>query len=85
MGEIEIGKVIDYYAKIGVVAIDLTDSLKVGDMIHFKGRTTDFEQKVESIQIEHANVQEAKAGQSVGLKIKDRIREHDKVYKVVEE
>lgn len=83
--ETEVGKVKDYFAKIGVAGIELTDSLSVGDTIHIKGHTTDFSQKVESMQIEHDNVEEAKAGDSIGTKVDDRVRPNDTVYKVVEE
>lgn len=83
--ETEVGKVQDYFAKIGVAGIELTDSLSVGDTIHIKGHTTDFSQKVESMQIEHDNVEEAKAGDSIGIKVDDRVRSSDTVYKVVEE
>ena len=58
--------------------------MKVGDAITVKGVNTDFKQKVESMQIEHQNVQEAKAGESIGLKVVDRARESDVVYKIVE-
>ena len=83
MPEEMIGKVADYFAKIGVAAIDLTQgTLSVGDTIRIKGHTTDFTQTVESIQIEHAQVQTAKAGDSIGIKVKDRVRDSDMVYKV---
>lgn len=86
MPEEEVGKVVGYFSKIGVAAIDITQgSLKVGDKIHIKGHTTDFEQVVDSIQIEHQNVQEAKPGDSIGIKVKDRVRDHDMVYKVIPE
>ena len=78
----EIGKVTHYYTKLGVAVIELTDTLKVGDKIKIKGATSDFEQPVESMQIEHENVEEAKAGQSIGMKVKEHVREHDVVYKV---
>lgn len=84
MPEEDVGKVSDYFAKIGVAAIELTGSLSVGDTIHIKGHTTDFEQKVESIQIEHQNVEKANPGDSIGIKAKERVREHDVVYKVTE-
>ena len=85
MPEEEIGKVTDYFRKIEVAAIDITQgTLSVGDTIHLKGHTTDFTQVVESIQIEHENVQTAKAGDSIGIKVKDHVRDHDKVYKVTE-
>ncbi len=76
-----IGKVISYYSKIGVAAIDLTDKLKVGDSVRFKGATTDFTQKVGSMQIEHTVVKEAKKGDSVGIKVEDKVRVNDFVYK----
>lgn len=86
MPEEEIGKVVGYFSKIGVAAIDITQgSLKVGDKIHIKGHTTDLEQIIESIQIEHQSVPEAKPGDSIGIKVKDRVRDHDIVYKVLPE
>jgi hypothetical protein len=86
MKEIEVGVVQDYFAKIGVAALQITaHGIKVGDEIHFKGHTTDFAQFVDSLQIEHAPVNEATAGASVGTKTKDRVRIGDKVYKVVED
>src|SRR3989338_7040905 len=78
----EVGKITHYYTDISVGVIDLSDTLKAGDKIRIKGATTDFEQKVESMQIEHEKVNEAKAGKSIGLKVKDHVREHDKVYKL---
>ena len=83
MEEKEIGVVTHYFGHLSVGIVKLKDSLKVGDTIHFKGHTSDFEQVVESMQIEHKDVQEAKAGDAVGLKVKDHVREHDIVYKVV--
>jgi len=84
MPEEEIGKVASYFSKIGVAAIDITKgTLKVGDKIHIKGHTTDFEQDVDSIQIEHQSMPEAKPGDSIGIKVKDRVRDHDVVYKVL--
>ncbi len=86
MKEIEVGIVQDYFAKIGVAAIEVTGhSIKVGDELHFKGHTTDFSQQVTSIQVEHAQVNEAGIGASVGIKAQDRVRIGDKVYKVVGE
>ena len=78
----EIGKVRHYYTKLGVAVIELTDTLKVGDKIKIKGATSDFEQPVDSMQIEHENIEEATAGQSIGMKVKEHVREHDVVYKV---
>ncbi|MDD4857101.1 MAG: translation elongation factor-like protein [Candidatus Krumholzibacteria bacterium] len=86
MKEIEVGVVQDYFAKIGVAALEITTGgLKVGEEIHFKGHTTDFKQRVDSLQIEHAQVNEVGIGASVGTKVKDRVRSGDKVYKIVEE
>lgn len=86
MKEVEVGRVADYFAHIGVVAIEVTaEGIKVGDMLHFKGHTTDFTQKVTSMQVEHEAVEEAPVGSNVGIKVKDRVRSHDKVLKVVEE
>ena len=85
MPDEEIGEVTDYFRKIEVAAIDITQGMfSVGDTIHIKGHTTDFTQVVESMQIEHENVQTAKAGDSIGIKVKDHVRDHDKVYKVTE-
>ncbi|MFQ6063940.1 MAG: translation elongation factor-like protein [Candidatus Bathyarchaeia archaeon] len=79
----EVGKVSHYFTKIGVAVINLTAPLSVGDRITIKGVTTDLEQTVDSMQIEHENVTTAKAGQSIGLKVKERVRESDVVYKIV--
>lgn len=78
----EIGKVTHFFSKINVAVIELKATLSVGDRIRVQGPTTDFEQTVDSMQIEHENVKTAKAGQSVGLKVKERVREKDTVYKV---
>jgi len=79
----QIGAIRHYYSKIGVSVIDLTDKITIGDTIRIKGMTTDFTQKIDSMQIEHANVQTASAGQSIGLKVNDRVRVGDIVYKVL--
>lgn len=79
----EIGKVTHYFTKIGVAVVELKASLSVGDKIRISGPTTDFEQTVESMQIEHENVKTAKAGQSIGLKVAEHVRETDTVYKII--
>lgn len=84
MEEQEVGTVVDYFAKVGVAGIQLSGPLAVDDTIHIKGHTTDFQQKVESMQIEHQVVQEVSAGDSVGIKVTDRCRSNDTVYKVIE-
>jgi hypothetical protein len=80
--EKEVGKVTHYYTKIGVAVIELTDTLKAGQTIHIKGATTDFTQLADSMQIEHIAVPEAKKGESIGMKVKDHVREHDQVFVV---
>jgi len=79
---VEVGRVTHYFSKISVAVIDLKAPLAVGDRILIKGSTTDLEQAVESMQIEHKDVQRAEAGQSIGLKVSDRVRENDTVYKI---
>jgi translation initiation factor IF-2 len=82
--EVEIGKVTIFFAKPSVVAIDIVSgSLSVGDTIRVRGATTNFEQKIESMEIDRKPVPSASAGQSVGIKVKERARPHDKVFKVV--
>lgn len=83
MQEKEIGVVTHYFGKISVGIIQLKDTLKVGDVIHIKGTHDDFTQTVESIQIEHQNVNEAKAGDMVGVKVVQKVHPHDKVFKVI--
>lgn len=77
-----IGKIIHFYDKISVGIIELADTLKVGDKIKIKGNTTDFEEMVDSIQIQHQNVEEAKKGDQVGVKVTEKVREGDEVFKV---
>jgi hypothetical protein len=85
MAEVEIGKVTHYFSKIGVMAFTITqDKLCVGDAIHVKGHTTDFTQKVDSMQIDNNQVAEAGVGQSVGMRVTQHARQHDEVYKVVD-
>jgi putative protease len=82
--ERKIGVIEKYFGKINVAAVSITDdSLSVGDMIRIKGHTTDFEMKVESMQIEHAFVEKAGPGASIGIKTPERVREHDVVYKIL--
>ncbi len=82
LAEKKVGIMRHYYSNINVAVVDLTGTLKVGDEIHVKGGTTDFTVKVDSMQIEHENVKEAKKGQSIGLKVPDKIRDGDIVYKI---
>lgn len=75
-----IGKITHYYTSIGVGIIELTDSLKVGDTIQIKGKNTDFEETVGSIQIEHQPVESAKKGEVVGIKVSQKVKEGDEVF-----
>lgn len=77
-----IGKVTHYFGNIGVAVIDLSDKLESGDEIRFVGGETDFNQKVESMEFEHKKVDKAKKGDSIGLKVDQKVREGYKVYKL---
>jgi selenocysteine-specific translation elongation factor len=79
-----IGKVSDFFARPVVAGIELTANLKVGDNIHIKGHTTDLELTVDSMQINNANVEQAKAGDNIGIKVSERVRRGDIVYKVTD-
>jgi translation initiation factor IF-2 len=79
----EIGIVSHYFAKISVAVVELKDTLRAGDRILIQGDTSNFEQTVESMQIEHENIESAGAGQSVGLKVDQRVREGDRVYRIL--
>ncbi len=84
MPEAEIGKVSDFFSRPVVAGIQLTAPLNVGDKIHIKGHTTDIELIVPSMQINNVDVKEAKAGDAVGIKVTDRVRRGDTVYKVTD-
>lgn len=77
-----VGKISHYFTKIGVGVVELSDEVKVGDKISIEGATTNIQQMVDSMQIEHENVQSAGAGQSIGLRVQERVREGDLVYKM---
>jgi len=86
MVEEKIGVVEHFFTNVSVAAIKITGGeLKVGDTIHIVGATTDFTQKIDSMQIDKTSVESVKPGDDVGIKVKDRVREHDVVYKVPEE
>lgn len=84
MPEIEIGKVTHFFPRPVVAGILLSAPLKIGDKIHIKGKTTDMELLVESMEIHNVPVKEAKAGDEVGIKVPGRVRDGDRVYKVIE-
>jgi len=77
-----VGRITHYYSHLGVGIIELTGGeLKVGDIIHVKGKHTDFTQSVDSIQIEHQDVTRAEKGKVVGIKVKEKVHEHDQVFR----
>jgi putative protease len=84
MEEAEIGEITHFFSKIGVGVIRLTRELSVGYQIHVKGATTDFEQDVSSMQIDHKNIENAKQGDDIGMKFIEQVRAADKVYLVNE-
>jgi len=84
MPEEVIGKVSDFFARPVVAGIELTAPLKVGDKIHIKGHTTDMELTVDSMQINNVNVNKGKAGDAIGIKVSDRVRRGDTIYKVTD-
>ena len=83
MGEqlLEVGRVLHFFGHINVAVVEVTGTISVGDKIAIKGPTTDIEQTVDSMEIEHAKVKQATAGQSIGMKVNARVRENDIVYK----
>ncbi len=84
--EEEIGKIAHYFSKINVGVLELSKgTLQIGDTIHIKGHTTDFYQKVESMQAEHNSVDSVKPGEQVGIKVESPVRENDIIYKVTED
>ena len=80
MTEKEIGQVSSYFAHVGVAAIKLSGKLKIGNTVHIKGNTTDFEIDVDSMQIDNKPVKEAKKGDHVGIKVPEKVRKKDKVF-----
>jgi putative protease len=84
MQEVEVGKVTDFFAKPVVAGIEATGTIKTGDLMRIKGATTDLEFVLASMQIEHLAVPEAKKGDLIGIKVPDRVRPGDHVYKVIE-
>lgn len=84
MPEEAVGKVSDFFAHPVVAGVEMTGNLKVGDRIHIAGHTTDLEMVIASMQINNVNVNEAKPGDSVGIKVPERVRAGDTVYKVTD-
>lgn len=84
MAEDEVGLVEKFFSHVSVAAIKVARKISVGDTLHFKGHTTDFTQPIDSMEIEHEKVEVAKKGDDIGIKVKERVRPHDKVYVVKE-
>jgi putative protease len=85
MSEEQVGVVVKFFTKPSVAAIEVTSgTIKKGDLLKYQGHTTDFTEEVASMQIDNQDVEEANIGNLVGIKVKDRVRENDKVYKVVD-
>jgi len=83
MAEEEIGVIVKFFSKPSVAAVEITNgSIKEGDVLHFKGHTTDLEEEIKSMEIDNQSVSEAKSGDMIGIKVKERVRERDIVYKV---
>jgi len=80
MGKKEIGTISSYFSHVEVAAIKLSGPLKVGDKIHIKGHTSDFEEDINSIQIERKEVEKAKKGDHIGIKVSEKVRPNDKVF-----
>jgi putative protease len=83
MEDEQVGKVVKFFSKISVAAVEITaGALRVGDTIRIQGHTTNLEETVASMQIEHGSIEEAKPGDMVGIKVKEKVREGDSVLKV---
>ncbi|HET9591169.1 MAG TPA: EF-Tu/IF-2/RF-3 family GTPase [Anaerolineales bacterium] len=85
MSGTQIGQITHYFDHISVAALTLTEPLRVGDTIHILGHSTDFKQEVTSLQIDHQDVSEARPGDDVGMKVIQKVHEHDKVFKLTDE
>ena len=80
-----IGSVTHYFSHLSVAAVTLTDTLRVGERVHIVGHTTNLEQTVESMEVEHARMDSAGPGDDVALKVTDHVREHDRIYREPED
>ncbi|MFP4116219.1 MAG: translation elongation factor-like protein [Candidatus Aenigmatarchaeota archaeon] len=82
MTEERVGEVDHFFTDLSVGIVDLSDKVEIGDKLHFKGATTDFTQTVDSMEIDREKVEEAGSGDVIGLKVEERVREDDEVFKV---
>ena len=85
MADEQVGVVVKFFVKPSVAAIEVTGAgMKVGDLLKYQGHTTDFTEEVTSMELDNQSIEEAKAGDMIGIKVKERVRENDKIYRVVE-
>lgn len=85
MSEEQVGVIVKYFSKPGVAALKLNSgSIKIGDMLRYKGHTTDFTEEIQSMEVDNKPLTEAKEGDLVGIKVRNRVRENDRVYKVLD-
>jgi len=85
MPEEQVAVIVKFFAKPSVAALEVTSgTIKTGDLLRYKGHTTDFTEEVTSMEIDNQSIEEAKVGDIIGVKVKERVRENDKVYKIVE-
>ncbi len=75
-----VGKVVHWFGKVSVAVVELESDLKLGDTVHFEGAHTDFEQKIDSMQVEHEPVEQGSAGEEVAIKVKERVRAGDTLH-----
>ena len=80
-----VGRVTHYFQKIGVAVVELKEDVKVGDKISIEGATTSFKQVLDSMEIDNEKIEVATAGQSIGLKLKGKVRAHDSVYRIMDD
>jgi putative protease len=85
MSGVQIGKVTHFFDHINVAALTLTETIRLGDTVHFLGHSTDFKQEVTSLQIEHKEINEAKPGDDVAMKVTQSVHPNDKVFRITEE
>ncbi|RLB17731.1 MAG: hypothetical protein DRG82_05760 [Deltaproteobacteria bacterium] len=85
MPEEQVAVIVKFFSKPSVAALEITNGvIKVGDVLHYKGHTTDFTDEIKSMEIDNQTVEEAKVGDLVGIKVKERVRENDKVFKITD-
>ncbi len=84
MPEEEVGVIVKFFAKPSVAAVEAKSGIRVGDRLHYQGATTDFTEVVESMEVDNQPVEAAKPGDLIGIQVKERVRENDKVLRVTD-